>query len=90
MKYIFFYILLSSYILLLTFFQNERIINAMDKLSFWERIQHGCSILGIPMSNFYVWKNRGKVSRDRAISLYEALKGTDSEVSLSEIKSTHK
>lgn len=56
-------------------------------VSFWERVERGCEILGIPKDNLYVWKSRGRVSRDRSIDLYQALQGTDYEVTLDELKS---
>lgn len=59
------------------------------RTAFWDRVERGCEILGIPKDNLYVWKNRGRVSRNKTIELFQALQGTEYEITLDELKSHH-
>lgn len=57
---------------------------------FWDRVRHGCEKLNIPAATFHVWKHRGRVSRDQVIDLYQALQGTEYEISLDQLNSKTK
>ena len=54
----------------------------MKDEEFWDRVRRGAEKLDIPEGTVTVWKHRGRVSRDRAISLYQVLAGTEYEIPL--------
>lgn len=61
----------------------------MTDVDFWERAKHGADKLNIPADTFYMWKHRGRVSRNHAIELYQVLAGTEHEITLDELKQRH-
>lgn len=62
----------------------------MNEKNFWDRVKHGCEILDIQTATLHVWKHRGRVSRNQIVPLYQALAGTENEVTLQELQNTHK
>ncbi len=59
----------------------------MDDNDFWSSVRFGAEKLGIKEGVVRNWKHRGRVSRERTIDLYQALLGTEHEVTLDQLKS---
>lgn len=47
---------------------------------FWDRVKRAAEKLGIPNTTVRTWKNRGRVSKQKAIAVYRVLAGTPYEV----------
>lgn len=55
--------------------------------SFWNSVKIACESLNISLDTFYVWKNRKQISKAKIVPIYEELKGTSYELSLSQLNS---
>lgn len=61
----------------------------MSEIDYWERVKHGAEKLKIPSATIRTWKRRGRVSREKAIPLYQVLAGTAYEISLDQLSGHH-
>jgi len=61
----------------------------METNDFWDRVDTARKKLSIPDGTFRSWKSRGRVSREQIVDVFQALAGTEHEVSLELLNKKH-